>query len=496
MTNVDANGIAVPACYPDVPGVRQDMADYYGAIEVVDSVYGSLSNSLASAGELDRSLILFTSDHGIGLHRAKQSIYGAGMQVPLLIGGAGVTNGVRISAPVSHLDIAPTLLEFSGIPAMPSMYGKSLWPILDGGQDGFPDRKTILTAVHRYMDSRAVCDGRYYYIQNIRKVAGTTLDPLVNISSALNADQFAGGSPWYNRAFEATRTATGTPQRELLRQLVEGDVPDEELYDIDNDLWMTNNLAADPAMAAVLERLRPELTRWRMQTEDYNHDPSELVRRTERFVPPPAPPVSGSWSDSFDGKSGALNSDTNWTTWFFGNAGADFQLGNDRLDAPPGPLALATFDLATASGGQDWTMTLDAGFYGAGVIGAAICGYQDGSNYYALQIQDLRGADTGAWVVRFVRRANGAESVLWEIGTADREDSSAVFEQNTLYRLAIEYSASAGTFALSVSDSASPETPLYSTTVSDSAFSSGSFGLMSKVSGASAFDGFAIQINE
>ncbi|RKX40696.1 MAG: hypothetical protein DRP64_12305 [Verrucomicrobia bacterium] len=204
----------------------------------------------------------------------------------------------------------------------------------------------------------------------------------------------------------------------------------------------------------------------------------------------------GSWSDPFDGKLGVLNSDTNWTTRFFGNEGADFQLGNNQLDAPPGPLALATFGLAAASEGQDWTMALDTGFYGAGVIGAAICGYQDGSSYYALQIQDLTGADTGAWVIRFVRRANGVDTVLWEIGSADREDSSAVFDHYKLYRLAIDYSAATGAFALSVGDSASPETPLYSTTVSDSAFSAGSFGLMSKVSGASAFDGFAIQINE
>jgi hypothetical protein len=480
------------------------MADYYGAIEIIDSIYASVSSTLAAAGDVDRTLILFTGDHGIGLHRAKQSIYGAGMQVPFLFGGAGVTNGIRNSEPVSHVDIAPTLLEFSDIPSMPSMVGKSLWPILSGMQDDLSGRDTVLTASHDKYDARAVCDGRYYYIHNIRQISGCTLrypqlngigiDPVLDIG--LNTDQYAFGSPWYNRTFAATEAATNAPQRELLRQLLEGDLPAEELYDIDNDLWMTNNLAADPAMAAVLERLRPELSRWRMQTEDYNYSPDEMARRTEHFDPLPEPPTFGSWADLFEGKSGNLNSDTNWTTRFFGNGGADFLLGNNRLDAPPGPLALATFDGAVASEGQDWSMTLDTGFYGAGVIGAAVCGYQDGSNYYALQIQDLLGVDTGAWVVRFVRRVNGMDTVLWEVAAADSNDGSAVFNQNTLYRLKMDYSATTGTFTLSVSNSVSPEIPLYSTTVPAGASSAGSFGLMSKISGASVFDNFAVQISE
>lgn len=489
VTNVDANSIEIPSCYPDVPGVRQDIADYYGSIECVDAVYGGVINGLGS--ETNNTLILFTGDHGIGLHRAKQSIYGAGMHVPFLFGGAGVTNGVRTSEPVSHLDIVPTLLEFGGITAMPLMHGKSLWPILSGDASDISERETILTAVHRYMDSRAVCDGRYYCIRNIRKVQGTTLDPLVNIANALNTDQWQGGSPWYNRTFEATRAAAGSPQRELLRQLVEGDVPDEELYDMDNDLWMTNNLAADPAMGDVLDRLRPELARWRMQTEDYNYDPSEMTRRAQRFAPLPVP---GLWIDSFNGKSGALNSDTNWTTRLFGNEGADFLLGSDRVDAPPGPLCLATHDLAASASGQDWSMSLDTGFFGAGVVGAAVCAYQDDANYYSLQLQDLNSLDTGAWVVRFVRRSGGTDTTLWQVSTTGNSDADAVFVLNQMYRMEVDYAADSSTFTLRVLDALSPGTPLYSQVLSDSTFSGGGFGILTKSSTTSAFDNFSVQV--
>ncbi len=280
--NVDAKAIAVPDCYPDVPGVRQDMADYYGAIECVDAVFGGVLAALEAAGERENALILFTSDHGIGLHRAKQSIYG--LHVPLLVGGAGVAGGARITAPVSHLDLVPTLLDYAGIQQMPSMFGKSLRPVLAGKQTGFPDRKTVLAASHHFQDSRAVCDGRYYYIRNIRKPEGADLDSLDGVKEVLNTDQWQEGAPWYNRAFEATRAATGTPQRELLRQLVEGDVPEEELYDLSADLWMTNNLVDHPEKATVLDALRSELAEWRQRTEDCDNSPAQLQRREKRMA--------------------------------------------------------------------------------------------------------------------------------------------------------------------------------------------------------------------
>jgi hypothetical protein len=164
------------------------------------------------------------------------------------------------------------------------MFGKSLRPILTGQQTGFSDRKTILTASHQFQDSRAVCDGTYYYIQNIRKTAGASVDSVGSLKKALNTDQYKGGSPWQNRTYDATLAATGSPQRELLRQLVEGDVPDEELYDLSTDPWMTNNLMNDPEKAPLLKTLRAELDAWRDRTNDCDDSPAELKRREQRLA--------------------------------------------------------------------------------------------------------------------------------------------------------------------------------------------------------------------
>lgn len=392
VTNVDPNSIVVPNSMPDVPGVRQDWADYYGAIEVIDSIYAAMRDALQANGVLDDTLIVFSGDHGIGLHRFKQSIYG--LHVPLLIDGPGVTGGRRLDEPVSHFDLAPTFLDFAGIPAPSSMAGKSLLPVL-AGDDGIDDRHTILAACHERYDARAVCDGRYYYVHNIRQVQGATL---ANPANALNADQFKGGTPWFNRAYDATLTATGTPQRELLRQLVEGELPEFELYDLDADPWCVDNLATDPAHAEIKARLAAELADWRLATEDYNQSPTELVRRSERFVsidPPPAPEGGLTFADDFDAASGPLDTDPGWSLDLAGNAGAGFTLGGDRVDAPPGPVTLATREDSALPAGSPFHASVTTGFAGSGVASGIAFGIiADGGSHSFWQFMLADGRTT------------------------------------------------------------------------------------------------------
>ncbi|BCX47635.1 hypothetical protein HAHE_15430 [Haloferula helveola] len=406
VTNVDPSSIVVPNSMPDVPGVRQDWTDYYGAIEVVDSLFAAVRAALQAQGILDETLVVFSGDHGIGLHRFKQSIYG--LQVPLLIDGPGVSGSRRLDAPVSHFDLAPTFLDFAGIAVPPSMGGKSLWPLLSG-QSEFSDRKTILGACHEKYDARSVCDGRYYYVRNIRQASGATL---ANPGPALNADQFQGGSPWYNRAYDATVAATGTPQRELLRILVEGELPPEELYDLDADPWCSDNLISDPALAGVRKSLARELAEWRIATEDYNQSASEVTRREQRFISID-PPVAPTASDNFDGESGALDDDADWTLDIAGNSDADFTLGSGRVDAPAGPVTLATHDGSALTASAEFTVSVKTGFDGTGVAGGVAFGVvPDGgsSSFWQFMLADGRSAPGGSDKdVRLFRVVQGSQ---------------------------------------------------------------------------------------
>jgi N-sulfoglucosamine sulfohydrolase len=286
-TNVDAGAIVVPNCYPDVPEVRQDIADYYGAIQCVDEVFGAVLETLRRQGVLHETLVIYTSDHGIGLHRAKQSVYATGTRVPLVIGGAGIKPATRIEAPVSHLDLMPTLLDILRLPPPAGLPGSSLVPVLTGKAAAVAGRRSVMAAAHDKYDGRAVCDGRYYYVRNLRKIRASQarmpqvgrggIDPVLD--RGLNTDQYLGGSPWFNRSFAATIKATGTLPNRLLADLLAGAVPDEELYDLDADPWCVHNLAGQPAMAGTMAMLREELAAWRKTTGDCDNSPADLKRR-------------------------------------------------------------------------------------------------------------------------------------------------------------------------------------------------------------------------
>lgn len=279
VTNIDPGKIDIPDCYPDLPGVRQDIADYLGSIQIIDDIVQACLDTLKAQSLDEETLIIFTSDHGIGLHRAKQSIYSTGTQIPLLISGPGIVGGRRIREPVSHLDLAPTLIDFMGMPQLPGHLGKSLRPILEGKTEDFADRRTILTASHRYATARAVTDGRYYLVHNITKPRGSIKAPLL----ALNAGQWQSGAPWFNRTYQATMSHD-SPQRDLLLQTLTGvSLSEFELFDLDHDLWCVKNLIAEPELTGIKKTLLEELVQWRTATEDYHIAPSEMTRRTDRY---------------------------------------------------------------------------------------------------------------------------------------------------------------------------------------------------------------------
>jgi choline-sulfatase len=93
---------------------------YYAAISYVDERIGDVLRALSETG-LDRdTVIVFTADHGEFLGERglwyKMSFLEPSARVPLFVGGPGVAGARRVAAPVSLLDLAPTLLELAGVP--------------------------------------------------------------------------------------------------------------------------------------------------------------------------------------------------------------------------------------------------------------------------------------------------------------------------------------------------------------------------------------------
>ncbi len=153
------------APWPRTPEVvRKHLADYYAAIEFVDTQVGRILDALRESGQYDDTLIVFASDHGlaIGSHGlfGKQSLYDHSMHSPLIMAGPGIPKDKRSDALCYLFDIFPTLGDLAGVPAPEGNEGLSLAPVLDGRKSS--TRDSIYTTYAKVQ--RAVRDDRWKLI--------------------------------------------------------------------------------------------------------------------------------------------------------------------------------------------------------------------------------------------------------------------------------------------------------------------------------------------
>jgi arylsulfatase A-like enzyme len=238
----DARGVDIPPYLPDRPEVREEMAELQGAIYAMDQAVGRILRALRARNDANNTWVVFTTDHGLALPRAKATMYDPGLGVALIMRwpAAGLTGGRTLDRLTSHVDVVPTLLDGLGVPAPDGLHGRSAWSDLtdQGASDAdmvFAE-KTFHTA---YEPMRAVRDGRYKLIANlevdIMNVPGDTLRSPITASMV---DEIAQ------------------------------ERPPVELYDLQNDPGERVNLADDPAHAAVRARLTAALTAWMRDTHD------------------------------------------------------------------------------------------------------------------------------------------------------------------------------------------------------------------------------------
>ena len=118
--------------------IRRSRQGYFANISYVDDQIGVLLDVLDRTRMADDTVILFCSDHGDMLGERglwfKMCFFEGSARVPLMIAGKGI-EPVLIGAPVSNLDIAPTLCDLAGIDMsaiLPWTDGESLVPLMRG----------------------------------------------------------------------------------------------------------------------------------------------------------------------------------------------------------------------------------------------------------------------------------------------------------------------------------------------------------------------------
>jgi len=167
---------SLPALGPSTGTDDETIRNRLRMLKAVDEGMGEILNALQRTGQLDRTMVIFTSDEGYffgehGLSIERRLSYEESARIPLLIRYPGLArSGNRINEFALGIDIAPTVLEMAGVkPAYP-MHGKSLLPVLRGDAAGW--RKSFLieyfsdTTMQRmsHMGYQALRTNRWKYI--------------------------------------------------------------------------------------------------------------------------------------------------------------------------------------------------------------------------------------------------------------------------------------------------------------------------------------------
>lgn len=258
--------VRVPAYWPDTDEVRSDLLDYAHEIEWFDAQLARVLAKLEATGERDNTLVIVTSDNGMPFPRAKVSLYDPGVRMPLAVRWpARVPAGRTVTDFVSHVDFAPTFLEAAGLPVPARVTGRSLLPVLTSRAEGRvdPARNVVFTAMERHTwcrpegagyPMRAIRTDEFLYIRNHAPDRWPTGGPeFVSSNKTFHGD--VDGAPIKDFMEDPAN------QRRFPREfaLCYGKRPAEELYDVRADPDQVRNLAADPAHAAVRERLAQQL---------------------------------------------------------------------------------------------------------------------------------------------------------------------------------------------------------------------------------------------
>jgi arylsulfatase A-like enzyme len=263
----DPATLKLPAHWPDLPGVRSQLADYCAEVNRLDSTVAGVLAVLKKRGLLDSTIIVFIGDNGAALPHGKGSLYDPGCNVPCLVRWPGVVKpGTESRALLSGEDLAPTLLAAAEVAAGSNMSGVSFLPLLKG-EANEPRKHVFLErgphgnapvvlgmSNSGYDLSRAVRSDRYKLIYNC-----TPWLPYSPVDSA-------GGAAWnqMRQAKEQGKLSAGlvatyftTPRRVY------------ELYDLDADPSELNNLSDKPEHAAVERSLRLALAEKMILDFDY-----------------------------------------------------------------------------------------------------------------------------------------------------------------------------------------------------------------------------------
>ncbi|MBP7141694.1 MAG: sulfatase [Opitutaceae bacterium] len=275
---LDASKIAVPPELPDTPETRKDLLNYYGGVMSMDEAAAKAIAALEKSGQLENTVVIYTSDNGWQMPRGLANCYDAGSRVPLAIRwGRHLQPGRRVEEFINVAEIGPTLLELAGLRPPSTMTLHSFRNLLLGLPDPTPraaafierERHANVRRNNLSYPMRAIRTRDFLYVRNLRPDRWPAGDPDV---------LFVHGRPYGDVDTTLTKDFllrhVKDPAFARYISLIFGKRPAEELYDLSKDPHQLTNIAGQPGYKRNLEELRRSLDRWMSDTDDPRTDPA------------------------------------------------------------------------------------------------------------------------------------------------------------------------------------------------------------------------------
>ncbi|MGP4023068.1 sulfatase-like hydrolase/transferase [Actinomadura sp. 3N407] len=248
--------VRVPPYLPDTARIRADRARYHDQMERMDRQLAARLAELEADGLAEDTIVLHYSDNGGVLPRSKRYCFDSGLRTALIVRYprkwahlAPAGPGSVITAPVSSIDLAPTVLSLAGIEVPKYMQGASLTA---------GDRPPYAFGMRNRMDERydmvrTVRDERFRYIRNYspHRIYG-------------QHQAFA----WFQKGYQDWEQAHIDGTLNDIQDRFWREKPAEELYDLHTDPDEIQNLTENPHHRDRLDRMRRALDEHILQIND------------------------------------------------------------------------------------------------------------------------------------------------------------------------------------------------------------------------------------
>ncbi|NWG12230.1 MAG: sulfatase-like hydrolase/transferase [Acidobacteria bacterium] len=219
-------------------GWRHLIANYWGSVTHVDRSVGAILDTLENLGLADRTIVVYTSDHGemLGAHRMIQKgvMYEEAVRVPWLMRVPALGRRQRVvRGRCSHIDLMSTLLELMKRPMPGRFPGRSLLPAIRSGR---PLRGDVFIQ----------------WNATVRYVENDFLKPEFRTDAIQRA----------------VRTNTRTIISPDGWKLCLSDADKHQLFDTNKDPWETRNLYYTGKHAGVIAQLTARIHAWQQSVKD------------------------------------------------------------------------------------------------------------------------------------------------------------------------------------------------------------------------------------